>query len=848
MHRFIAAVFGTAVMASLAAGQINLNYLSAQSTRNWSSAQTRVDSMRVETSVGNGLATTVVTLTVTPKAYQYCSSIYNSATGTYSYQPSGAPIVLDSIEIAANFTLPSDFAASGLWLWVNGVPQKGQIQDRMLANQQYTQIVNRRRDPALLEFYGSGSFSLKIFPARSNLSRKVAIEFRHTFDDDSAALITACLPFVFDTVGRYYSCGTSSFDPIGFMQAQFSATDGKSYTVNIPGLGSANFSKARPAGLTGTQIRHLGAGSIMAADPSGSSAEYLWTGKDERDGMINAGFTFEFSERNVTFDPEPDTRIIVIDIRKQFWDYIEYNALQSASRGVYYDYVYPSDWKPVDMLARAQKFAVLALQNYVSPAQKFNIIIAGAAVRSVFPAPVPATAANITQAYAAISSVKPSIGASTMAALKAAISQSSKAAVLLISDLYMPVDYYRMTTSGAYLPSASGSAHDSLLQELSNAVSTSSITLYTIDDEYRLLQVANASGGFRIAGIRNAYGIQYRYLVSDGKRLQIPIMPPLFGSYNPVGISALKITANDFASLVYTKDGYNYFPVYYGWNSMPVFMPDDVRLAKMALPSSYTPDAPLLRVAGKIPQNKLRPTHDFTITGKMGGLGFTRSLTAIANADASAFDVDKQWPFRYTEYLAAQDWSRYADAIKAAGKSYGIVTRQTSLLALEPGMALWVDTLVPASQPSQTVSSAGGERLAMVSYDAAYSTVQNGVSAPQSTVGSGMNIDDVALGELISLPLSARGQFAFSGRAGTLVRATRDKLEIVLSAADRSCGVSVDLYDAKGRLVLTKRLSIDEVSSGRAAVSLAGKGIGAGLYTVRLKSEAGQRLCRVSVF
>lgn len=633
------------------------------------------------------------------------------------------------------------------------------------------------------------------------------------------------------------------------MQARFSATDGRTYTASVPGLGDANFSRSRTATLSGTQVRRLEPGAIMAADPSGAGAEFLWAGRDEIDGLVNAGFSLELSDKNIAFDPEPDTRIIVLDIRRQFWDVNDYNARMYASRS--WAYTPGNAVAPVDIWARAQKYAVLCLQNYAACNQKFNIVIAG---RSVFASPVAATADNLRAAYATIRSARPSASASTFASLQSAMDQARGAAVILISDLYMPVEYYAVT-NGVYSASATGAAYDTTLEDLSALVRGSSITLFTISDEYRLVQIANRSGGFGIASLQNDYGLEYRYVVVDSRRIQFPIMPPLFGSHNPAGISTIRIAAPDFSSLVFTKDGYDYFPMYYGWNTTVSPMVDILPmvkrasgLGKMALPSDYYGSTALLRVAGKIGTNKLAGAHEFSITGKMGGLSFRKEVSAAADADARAFAVDKEWPFRLAEYLAVDDWTANGDQAKSAGKTYHIVTRQTSLLALEPGMAMWDDTLVPAAQPGPTGNVTGGVRLATVSADAAYLSTKDGAPAPQTASSStGMNIDNVGLDELISAPMGVITGQQGRGPAVATVRMGRVKIEISLPLADRGLSAAVRVYDLAGRLVLARQLTAAETVAGRIALPLADRAIAAGTYALRLTTGGMERQFRVSV-
>ena len=188
--------FSSAIQA-----QITLNHFWSSTVRSGMGVPTYADSLFVDTKVASGLATTRITMVVYPGGYI-----------PYYYSGSQAPAVetrLDSIEMSMNFTLPSDFVADSMWLWVNGQPVEAYIQDRTLAAAQYQQIVGRRRDPALLQYSGYGQYFLRIFPTSSYVSRKIAIQFHHTFDDDTLSSngtctrIAAAIPVVFDTADYY---------------------------------------------------------------------------------------------------------------------------------------------------------------------------------------------------------------------------------------------------------------------------------------------------------------------------------------------------------------------------------------------------------------------------------------------------------------------------------------------------------------------------------------------------------------------------------------------------------------------------------------------------------------------
>jgi hypothetical protein len=143
-------------------------YSRGVSSGKWSC--TKMDSVMIDTRVNNGVATTVLTLTLTPDTYRYCESYMNytdtivvpikdtakinaimkSGTNylTYTNYPdtnmltivsytSGytcldAGEIIDSVEISGSMYLPSDFVAKNLYLWVGNERQTGYIQDRAI--------------------------------------------------------------------------------------------------------------------------------------------------------------------------------------------------------------------------------------------------------------------------------------------------------------------------------------------------------------------------------------------------------------------------------------------------------------------------------------------------------------------------------------------------------------------------------------------------------------------------------------------------------------------------------------------------------------------------------------------
>lgn len=84
--------------------------------------------------------------------------------------------------------LPEDAAVSGLELWIDGTPQKGEILDRDKARAIYEDIVRNRRDPALLEWMGRGCVRVSAFPIPPRGTSRVRLRFASALAPAAGAL------------------------------------------------------------------------------------------------------------------------------------------------------------------------------------------------------------------------------------------------------------------------------------------------------------------------------------------------------------------------------------------------------------------------------------------------------------------------------------------------------------------------------------------------------------------------------------------------------------------------------------------------------------------------------------
>ncbi|MCC6398206.1 MAG: VWA domain-containing protein, partial [Bacteroidetes bacterium] len=75
------------------------------------------------------------------------------------------------------FTLPPGAQVHEMYLWINGVRTPYTVKKLEDAVVQYTEIVQRLTDPAILEQLGSNTFRLRIFPFEAHNTRRIEIQY-----------------------------------------------------------------------------------------------------------------------------------------------------------------------------------------------------------------------------------------------------------------------------------------------------------------------------------------------------------------------------------------------------------------------------------------------------------------------------------------------------------------------------------------------------------------------------------------------------------------------------------------------------------------------------------------------
>ncbi|MFO1022261.1 MAG: VIT domain-containing protein [Planctomycetales bacterium] len=100
------------------------------------------------------------------------------------------------------FPLPDQAVVQGLTLLVDGQELPGKLMTKEEARRIYEEIVRRRKDPALLEFVGQGSYQTNVFPIPAQGTRKVEIRYGQLLKKDQG-LTDVAIPLAGARHGRH---------------------------------------------------------------------------------------------------------------------------------------------------------------------------------------------------------------------------------------------------------------------------------------------------------------------------------------------------------------------------------------------------------------------------------------------------------------------------------------------------------------------------------------------------------------------------------------------------------------------------------------------------------------------
>lgn len=116
---------------------------------------------------------------ITPKG------IYAEVAMTFTINASnGIYNKTDSLEAILNFDLPANSYVHDSWLWLDSVTIiRADIVEKLIAQQTYNNLVKKiRRDPSLLLKTGQNSYSLNVWPLKTDYPRKVKIVYSTPFE------------------------------------------------------------------------------------------------------------------------------------------------------------------------------------------------------------------------------------------------------------------------------------------------------------------------------------------------------------------------------------------------------------------------------------------------------------------------------------------------------------------------------------------------------------------------------------------------------------------------------------------------------------------------------------------
>lgn len=84
------------------------------------------------------------------------------------------------------FPIPEDASISKFSMYISGEEIKGEILDREQARRIYEDIVRRRKDPALLEYYDHGMFRARVYPIPAHGETRIKLSYSQVLKSENA--------------------------------------------------------------------------------------------------------------------------------------------------------------------------------------------------------------------------------------------------------------------------------------------------------------------------------------------------------------------------------------------------------------------------------------------------------------------------------------------------------------------------------------------------------------------------------------------------------------------------------------------------------------------------------------
>ncbi len=726
--------------ASLSFGQWNVNQLYANTVKagtSWGSSLLTLDTLDVDVRVDGGLVRTRATMAWTPSRVASVQSrlvpVDCPTTGKDSVLvcfPSHSAydttwFDADSLEMRSYLQLPSDAAVSGMWLWVGEEKVASYVMDRWKAAQQYSQIVGARRDPALLETWGNGSYNLSLFPLKTGERRKLQIEVVQALRDGLV------LPFASRGVRSRYDYNTQkySYDTIrpGFVRLSVKGDGATATTLDLGTLGSIAVGRDS---VTRTWTRP----DSFVAVAKGRTNE-VWTAVRDGKGAFGAATTFKGAD--LVFSPEPKVRLVVLDA--------------------------------TDSVERIRKLALLSLLKYGQEPYAVNLLWRDEkGLQRLWDKPAALDAARALQALAFLKTWKPSVKPDAEATLREVVRADSGAVVVLVST--SPYETFKLTYPGYSSDTASATykayrayydSSSSFYKRLNDKwaavgqiLSGARQTLFGWWNDSYVGTAASKTGGYSFGSVNYPW---YRWWVASDSIAAPALFGPKRYGYreNPQNLK-VRIEGIETDSLAYMfRNSYG------GWwwggdvilvRNTAVMLDRSASFAARATASGepysmvYDDSLPLYFAAryARGGQAKL------TLNGTWGGLTFTATRTYQVPAPSGTEWGTRVWAGEYANMAQPNIWSDTATqaAVRALGKAYQIVTPATSFLALEPGMKP-LDSLAGKAEGTSDAVAGVPKNSLLVSDEATWSSSNSG-SAFDST-----SLDDLLAGRVVSVKKSA---------------------------------------------------------------------------------------------
>jgi len=730
-----------AANAQFDVGQLWANTVKAGTS--WGSVRLRLDTLDLDVTISDGLVRTKATMTWTPgmvttyssRAVSSCAKISDTSAITlcstkYVYDTLQT-VVADSLEMRGYLQLPKDAAATGLWLWVDGEKQSAFAMDRWKARQQYNQIVGARRDPALLETWGNGSYNLSLFPLKSGESRKLQIEIVQALKEGMT------LPVV--SRGAYrsydYATGTYRMDTLRAGHVRFSVrADGPTATVlDLGALG-------RIAPTTESVVKEFDRPDSVVVAVSGKQPD-IWTAVRDGKGAFGADMTFKGAE--LKFAAEPVKRVIVLDADTN--------------------------------LERSRKLALLSLLKYGRAPHKVNLVWNEEGVlRHLWPDAVSLDESSGREAVSFLKSWKPSAKADARSILRKVATTDSGAIVVLVSTSPYPVldlvypgyptnwsDSLQVQAYRSYSDSSNRfwTALNADWTEIGQKMAASGQFLFGWWNDYHASNAASLTGGYGFGSV--SYPWNRWWLSSDSISAPALFGPDRYGWRETPANLKLEIDGIETDSVAVQ------FQRYWGWYGC-CFIGRPQVLISVAMADRKLPFSARSSVAadpGVVAQDTLPVLFaaryakggpaKLRVSGTWGGLKFTGERSVLVPEPSGTEWGSRVWAGLYANMIQPWIWTDTATetAARRLGKGYGVVTPAVSFMALEPGVKPLDSAAVQVTGTSDAKSD-----MVLTASASQVRSVSDVVTVEQSIADVSLDstsLDDLFAGRMVTIKKTA---------------------------------------------------------------------------------------------